>query len=498
MGKTVLEMTGIKKSFSGIYALSGIDFSLELGEVHALLGENGAGKSTLIKVLGGIYQPDDGKIKINGTEVKINNVPEARKNGIGIIHQEIVLVPYLTVAQNLFLGREIVKNGVVDRKETNRRAEEMISSLGVNISAEAVVESLTIAQQQMVEIVKAVSFNGKIIVMDEPTSSLSQEEVEQLFKIIARLKEKQVSIIYISHRMEELFRISDRVTVIRDGAYVGTRRTSETNPGELVAMMVGRDLESFYTRDFQDLSKQEIALEVKNLTSEGTFENVSFQVHKGEILGFAGLVGAGRSEIMESIFGVRPYQSGDVYLNGRKITFKNPAQAIKAGIAMVPEDRKKQGLVLGNSVSFNLTLASLRYYMNGIAISEKKKKTVIDTYFEKLRIKAASPKIEVGSLSGGNQQKVVLGKWLATKPDVLILDEPTRGVDVNAKFEIYTTINALAKEGIAIIMVSSELPEIINMCDNVCVVREGRLVGKLPKEGLSQEEIMKYAAGGVE
>lgn len=498
MGKTVLEMTGIKKSFSGIYALSGIDFSLELGEVHALLGENGAGKSTLIKVLGGIYQPDDGKIKINGTEVKINNVLEARKNGIGIIHQEIVLVPYLTVAQNLFLGREIVKNGVVDRKETNRRAEEMISSLGVNISAEAVVESLTIAQQQMVEIVKAVSFNGKIIVMDEPTSSLSQEEVEQLFKIIARLKEKQVSIIYISHRMEELFRISDRVTVIRDGAYVGTRRTAETNPGELVAMMVGRDLESFYTRDFQDLSKQEIALEVKNLTSEGTFENVSFQVHKGEILGFAGLVGAGRSEIMESIFGVRPYQSGDVYLNGRKITFKNPAQAIKAGIAMVPEDRKKQGLVLGNSVSFNLTLASLRYYMNGIAISEKKKKTVIDTYFEKLRIKAASPKIEVGSLSGGNQQKVVLGKWLATKPDVLILDEPTRGVDVNAKFEIYTTINALAKEGIAIIMVSSELPEIINMCDNVCVVREGRLVGKLPKEGLSQEEIMKYAAGGVE
>lgn len=498
MGKTVLEMTGIKKSFSGIYALSGIDFSLELGEVHALLGENGAGKSTLIKVLGGIYQPDEGRIKINGTEVKINNVPEARKNGIGIIHQEIVLVPYLTVAQNLFLGREIVKNGVVDMKETNARAEEMISSLGVNIAADAVVETLTIAQQQMVEIVKAVSFNGRIIVMDEPTSSLSQEEVEQLFKIIARLKEKQVSIIYISHRMEELFRISDRVTVIRDGAYVGTRKTSETNANELVAMMVGRDLESFYTRDFQDLEKQEVALEVRNLTSEGTFEDVSFRVRKGEILGFAGLVGAGRSEIMESIFGVRAHQRGEIYLHGKRVDFKNPAQAITAGIAMVPEDRKKQGLVLGNSVSFNLTLASLRYYMNGIAISEKKKKTVIDTYFEKLRIKAASPKIEVGSLSGGNQQKVVLGKWLATKPDVLILDEPTRGVDVNAKFEIYTTINALAKEGIAIIMVSSELPEIINMCDNVCVVREGRLVGKLSKDELSQEEIMKYAAGGVE
>lgn len=498
MGQTVLEMQGIKKSFSGIYALSGIDFSLELGEVHALLGENGAGKSTLIKVLGGIHQPDCGVIKIGGKEVRIHNVPEARENGIGIIHQEIVLVPYLTVAQNLFLGREIVKNGVVDMAETNRRAEEMIAALGVKIGADTIVEELTIAQQQMVEIVKAVSFNGKIIVMDEPTSSLSNEEVEQLFEIIAKLKEEKVSIIYISHRMEELFRISDRVTVIRDGEYVGTKKTSETNPNELVAMMVGRDLESFYSRDFQDLEKAETMLEVKNLTCEGVFEDISFRVRKGEILGFAGLVGAGRSEIMESIFGARPHQSGEILLNGKKVEFKNPMQAIKAGISLVPEDRKKQGLVLGNSVSFNLTLASLRFYMNGIAISEKKKRTVIDQYFGRLRIKAASPDIEAGSLSGGNQQKVVLGKWLATKPDVLILDEPTRGVDVNAKFEIYSTINHLAKEGIAIIMVSSELPEIINMCDNVCVIRDGRMAGKLAKDELSQEGIMKYAAGGVE
>lgn len=498
MGQTVLEMTGIKKSFSGIYALNGIDFSLELGEVHALLGENGAGKSTLIKVLGGIHQPDCGTIKINGKEVKIHNVPEARENGIGIIHQEIVLVPYLTVAQNLFLGREIVRHGVVDLEETNQRAAEMIASLGVDIDSGEIVENLTIAQQQMVEIVKAVSFNGKIIVMDEPTSSLSNEEVEQLFEIIARLKAKKVSIIYISHRMEELFRISDRVTIIRDGAYVGTRKTLETNPGELVAMMVGRDLESFYARDFKDLTNAEVALEVKNLTSQGSFWDVSFQVRKGEILGFAGLVGAGRSEIMESIFGARPHQAGEIFLHGEKQDFKNPMQAIRAGVALVPEDRKKQGLVLENSVAFNLTLASLRFYMNGIAISEKKKKSVIDEYFAKLRIKAASAQIEAGSLSGGNQQKVVLGKWLATKPDVLILDEPTRGVDVNAKFEIYGAINALAKEGIGIIMVSSELPEIINMCDNVCIMRAGKLVGKLAKEELSQEEIMKYAAGGVE
>lgn len=282
MGQTVLEMKGIRKSFSGFYALSGIDFSLELGEVHALLGENGAGKSTLIKVLGGIYQPDSGTIRINGEEVKIRNVPEAREKGIGIIHQEIVLVPYLTVAQNLFLGREIVRHGMVDVPEMNRRAAEMIASLGVNIKAEEYVENLTIAQQQMVEIVKAVSFNGNIIVMDEPTSSLSNEEVEQLFQIISVLKEKKVSIVYISHRMEELFRISDRVTVIRDGAYVGTRRTSETNPNELVAMMVGRDLESFYARDFKDLSGAETALEVRSLTCEGVFEKSAFRCTEGK------------------------------------------------------------------------------------------------------------------------------------------------------------------------------------------------------------------------
>lgn len=262
--------------------------------------------------------------------------------------------------------------------------------------------------------------------------------------------------------------------------------------------MVGRDLESFYARDYCDMEKAEVAMSVKGLTCDGTFEDVSFDVHKGEILGFSGLVGAGRSEIMESIFGARPYTKGEVYLKGEKVHFKNPMQAIKAGVALVPEDRKKQGLVLGNSVAFNMTLSSLRFYMNGIAISEKKRKAVIDEFSQKLRLKAASPDIEAGSLSGGNQQKVVLGKWLATKPEVLILDEPTRGVDVNAKFEIYTTINELAKQGIAIIMISSELPEIINMCDNVCVVRAGKLVGKLKKDELTQEEIMKYAAGGVE
>lgn len=502
MGKTILEMLDIKKSFSGIYALSGIDFSLEMGEVHALLGENGAGKSTLIKVLGGIYKPDSGKIRINGEEVEITGVTDAQAKGIGIIHQEIVLVPYLTVAQNIFLGREIKSRfGTVDMRETNRRAEEMLASLGVNISADALVDTLTIAQQQMVEIVKAVSFDGKIIVMDEPTSSLSNEEVEQLFGIIERLKANNVSIIYISHRMEELFRISDRVTVIRDGAYVGTKKTSETNANELVAMMVGRELKSFYARDYNDLEHAETALEVKNLTCEGVFSDVSFRVRKGEILGFAGLVGAGRSEIMECIFGARKYESGEVLVKGQPVHFASPMEAIKAGVGLVPEDRKKQGLVLGNTVGFNLTLASIDSYINGIAISDKKCMEIINKYKDELRIRAVSDRVEsveAGSLSGGNQQKVVLGKWLAIKPEVLILDEPTRGVDVNAKFEIYSVINELAKSGIAVIMVSSELPEIINMCDNVCVIKAGKLTGKLERSELSQERIMQYAAGGEE
>ena len=490
MGQTVLEMIGIKKSFSGIYALSGIDFSLELGEVHALLGENGAGKSTLIKVLGGIYQPDSGIIKVNGKEVKINGVPAARENGIGIIHQEIVLVPYLSVAQNLFLGREIrTKLGTLDFAEMNRRAEEMISSLGVNIKADTIVENLTIAQQQMVEIVKAVSFNGKIIVMDEPTSSLSNEEVEQLFEIIENLRKKQVSIIYISHRMEELFRISDRVTVIRDGAYVGTKKTSETSPNELVAMMVGRDLESFYARDYCDMDKAEVALEVKNLSQTGVFEDISFSVHKGEILGFSGLVGAGRSEIMEAVFGATRPTSGEVILGGKPVHFKNPMQAIKAGIALVPEDRKKQGLVLGNSVAFNLTLSSLRFYMNGIAISEKKRGEVIDHYSQRLRIKAASPEIEAGSLSGGNQQKLIIARELNNHAKVIVASQPTRGLDIGATEFVRQQLIDQRNAGKGVMLISADLEEIMALSDRIAVLFGGKIVGILNREEATVQKI---------
>ncbi|MDD2458578.1 MAG: sugar ABC transporter ATP-binding protein [Eubacteriales bacterium] len=495
MHQKVLEMKNIEKSFSGTHALRGINFDLELGEVHALLGENGAGKSTLIKILGGIHRPDSGTIVISGTEVKMENVHAAQKHGIGIIHQEIVLVPYLSVAANIFLGREPLNRfGLKDINLINSRATEMVRELGLNLDVRKPVVELTIAQQQMVEIIKAISFNVKILVMDEPTSSLSEEEVDKLFEIIGRLKKADVSIIYISHRMEELFKISDRITVIRDGTYVGTKKTTETKHDELVSMMVGRSLKNFYTRTECEIG--EVVLAVDKLTKNGVFKNVSFQVRSGEILGFSGLIGSGRSEIMTAIFGGIPFDNGDVYLQNKKVRIRSTKQATDFGIGMVPEDRKKQGLMLNNTVGFNLTLASLKYLAKGFLVSTSKKKNVIQKYLQDLRIKTSSADALVSSLSGGNQQKVVLGKWLATKPKLLILDEPTRGVDVGAKSEIYAIINQLASEGIAIILVSSELPEIINMSDSVCVVRNGQIVKQLGRTELTQENIMLYATGG--
>lgn len=495
MDKVILEMENISKSFGATQALKDINFSLKLGEVHALLGENGAGKSTLIKVLGGIHKPDGGTIRINGQEVKMNGIHDAQASGIGIIHQEIVLVPHLTVTENIFLGREIMtKIHTRDMKKMNQMALEMTEKLGLHLDVTTPIGKLSIAQQQMVEIVKAISFNVRILVMDEPTSSLSDEEVSKLFETMARLKEQQVSIIYISHRMEELFAVTDSVTVMRDGTYVGTVETAKTDTDELVSMMVGRSLTNYYTRTYNEM-KDEV-LRVEHLTKKGVFQDVSFSVRSGEILGFSGLVGAGRSEIMQAVFGNETFEQGEIYLSGEKVHLKNSLEAIRKGIAMVPEDRKKQGLTLINSVGYNITLASLDAVMSGPLLNEGKRNTVIGQYMNELSIKAASKDIAVSSLSGGNQQKVVLAKWLATKPKVLILDEPTRGVDVGAKAEIYAIINRLASEGMAVIMISSELPEIINMCDNVCIIREGRLVGKLGREELAQEEIMRYATGG--
>ncbi|RRJ65676.1 sugar ABC transporter ATP-binding protein [Paenibacillus oralis] len=496
MADNLLEMHGIAKSFGGTHALKGIDFELKAGEIHALLGENGAGKSTLIKILGGIHKPDRGQIFIDGQAADIDSVQSARAYGIGIIHQEIVLVPYLSVAENIFLGREPVnKWGFKDEKRMKNEAKSMIERLGLNIDVTTLVGELTVAQQQLIEIVKAISFNVKILVMDEPTSSLSDEEVGRLFVTMEKLRRQNVGIIYISHRLEELFKMADRITVIRDGSYVGTKRTSDTNTEDLVAMMVGRELESFYTRTYS--VRDEEVLRVEGLSRGGAFEDVSFRVRKGEILGFSGLVGAGRSELMQTIFGAYRHNRGRIYLNGKEVSFKNCSQAIAKGIAMVPEDRKDQGLVLENSVGFNLTLTNLDQLMGSrFLISEKKRSEQIGKYVSDLNIKTASADIEVSSLSGGNQQKVVIAKWLATNPRLLILDEPTRGVDVGAKSEIYAIINRLANEGLAIVMVSSDLPEIINMCDSVCVMRSGKLVAQLNREELSQENIMRYATGG--
>lgn len=491
----ILKMDGIEKQFAGVYALKGVQLSLERGEVHALLGENGAGKSTLIKILGGIYKSDGGTICIDNKEVKIDSVKDAQEQGISIIHQEIVLVPHISVAQNIFLGREpLNKYGLKDLKKMNQEAQKMVQALGLDIDVTEEVSQLSIAKQQMVEIIKAVSFNAKIIVMDEPTSSLAVNEVEHLFEIIKKLKNQGVSIIYISHKLNELFSITDRITILRDGTYIDTKVTAKTNMDELISLMVGRELTEYYTRSEHTIG--DVAFEALNLNQKGVFEDVSFYINSGEIVGFAGLVGAGRSEIMKAIFGVDRLDSGKLLLHGKEVKIRNVKDAIDLKIALIPEDRKKEGLILKNSVEFNMTVTVQDEYKKGIKVDNVKKSKIVNEYLNAFSIKTSSPKQLTNKLSGGNQQKIVLAKWLATKPEILILDEPTRGVDVGAKSEIYTIIDKLAKEGMAVILISSELPELINMCDRIIVVADGRITGELSREKFSQEKIMYFATGG--
>jgi len=498
-GKTVenyvLEMRKIDKKFTGVYALQGVDLKLQKGEVHALLGENGAGKSTLIKVLGGIYKADSGQILVEGKEVTIQSVKEAQQLGINIVHQEIVLVPHISVAENIFLGREpVTKAGFKDKRKMIREARELVMQLGLDIDVTRDVYFLTIAQQQLVEIIKAVSFNSKIIVMDEPTSSLAEREVEYLFEVIRKLRQQGVGIIYISHKLNELFTITDKITVLRDGQYVDTKVTKETTMDELIKMMVGRDLKEYYSRGKHSIG--DVAFEVKGLSQKGIFENVSFKINKGEIVGFAGLVGAGRSEIMQAIFGVAPFDSGEIYLEGQKVKLKSVRDAIKKGIALIPENRKKEGLILKNTVAFNITLTVQDQYKKFIHVNRKKHDELVSKYIQAFSIKTPSQDQLVNNLSGGNQQKIVLSKWLATAPKVLILDEPTRGIDVGAKSEIYTIIDKLAQEGMAVILISSELSELINMCDRIYIAAQGQITGELDHEDFDQEKIMYHATGG--
>jgi len=495
VGNYVLEMKNINKKFASVYALEGVNLQLKKGEVHALLGENGAGKSTLIKVLGGIYKADDGQIFVAGKPVVIQSVREAQALGINIVHQEIVLVPHISVAENIFLGREpVTKTGLKDKKKMYQEAEKLVKQLGLNIDVKKDVYYLTIAQQQLVEIIKAVSFNSQIIVMDEPTSSLAEREVDYLFEVINKLKKQKVSIIYISHKLNELFSITDRITVMRDGKYVDTKETKTTSIDELIKMMVGRDLTEYYSRGEHTIGEK--ALEVKDLSRKGKLENVSFYIKKGEIVGFAGLVGAGRSEIMQGVFGVSPIDSGEIYLDGKKVKFKNVQDAIDHGVALIPEDRKKEGLVLKNTVGYNITLTVQDQYKKFVYVNRKKRDDIIHKYIKAFSIKTPSAEQLVNKLSGGNQQKIVLAKWLATNPKVLILDEPTRGVDVGAKSEIYKIIDQLAGEGMAVILISSELTEIINMCDRIYVVAQGQITGELNREDFNQEKIMYHATGG--
>ncbi len=494
MRTEALRMENISMEFSGVYVLSDMQLQVDRGSIHALVGENGAGKSTLIKILGGIYKPKTGKIFIDGTESSIHNVQDAQKKGISIIHQEISLVPSLSIAENVFLGRELSKLGFKSEGKMFSMAQEMIDALGIDLSARTIVSGLTIAQQQLVEIIKAVSFNTHILVLDEPTSSLSLKETQRLFDIIRRLQGKGVATIYISHKMDEIFEISDHITVIRDGRYIDTVPTSQTSSEEVVRKMVGRSIEQFYVRSYNELSK--VALRVENLTKRGVFADVNFEVRYGEVLGFAGLVGAGRSEIMHAVFGADKYDSGEILIDGSAVHISCPQQAISLGMSMVPESRKEQGLVLINDVGFNIALANVDRLKGRMFLSCKKRHALACQYIERMHIKTRSDAQAVFELSGGNQQKVLLGKWLANQPKILILDEPTRGVDVGAKTEIYAIINELAAEGMAIILVSSELSEIINMCDNVCVVHEGRITGRLSREEFSQDKIMHYATGG--
>ena len=495
MSEFLLEMKNISKSFPGVKALQHVDFQLKSGEIHALLGENGAGKSTLIKVLGGIYIAEEGEILIDGKPVGIHGVNDARDNGISIIHQELVLVPHMTVAENIFLGREPMGSFGVDTRRMIADAQKMLDRFDLGIDAASEIYDLSIAQQQMVEIVKAISFNCRILVMDEPTSSISDREVEQLFEIMRNLASQGVGIIYISHKMSELNEVCDRVTVLRDGTYVGTRVVAETPRDELIAMMVGRELSNYYTRDH--VKDTPVFFKAEHIDdgkkSHKRVNDVSFEVRQGEIVGFAGLVGAGRSETMQCIFGLTRGAKGTITLDGQNLNIKTPVDAMKYGISLVPENRKLEGLYHVQSVSFNSTIEVLHEFINKLMVNRARESEITQEYIDKMHTKTPSHEQSVTNLSGGNQQKVMIGRWLATHPKLLILDEPTRGVDVGAKAEIYEIMNELTKQGVSIIMISSELPEIINMADRVYVMYDGRITGCIDYEDVSQEAIMKLA-----
>jgi inositol transport system ATP-binding protein len=489
---SLLEMKDISKSFTGVNVLRDVHFKLEKGTVHALMGENGAGKSTLMKILAGITKSDKGSICINGKSVEINSPSDSQNLGIAMIHQELSPIPGMTVAENIYFGREPGKSVFVDYRQLYKQTEELLDRLHIkNISPREKLQNLQVADQQLIEIAKAISYNAEIIIMDEPTSAITDKEVENLFVIINNLRKAGKGIIYISHKMDEVFRISDEITVLRDGAYVDSWKAKDINNDILIRNMVGRELSEIFPKVHVPIGEK--VLEVRNLTLQNKFHNINFDVRRGEILGIAGLVGAGRTEVMQALFGLTPADEGEIIFEGKKLNPREPREAIKNGLAFVTEDRKGEGLVPYMSVAHNITLASMKDFDKNFLIDMKSEDDVIQRQIASLRIRSYGKEQLVTSLSGGNQQKVVLAKWLIRKPKLLILDEPTRGIDVGAKSEIYKIMCDFVAKGNSIIMISSEMPEVMGMADRIVVLSNRKLGGELNREEFVQENIMRLA-----
>ena len=490
-----IEMKGIDKAFGSNQVLKNAGFFLKDGEVHALMGENGAGKSTLMKILTGVYTRDAGTVLVDGKEVVYKNPQEAEKAGIVFIYQELNVLFDLTVEENLFMGKEITKGfGICDRKAMRAKAQEVMDKMGVNIPVNAVMSDLSVGQQQMVEICKALMADAKVIIMDEPTAALTASETRGLFEVINSLRKKGVSIVYISHRMEEIFELCDRITVLRDGEYVGTENIAEIDLDHVVQMMIGRTIGERFPKRESHIGKE--VLRVEGLTSGKLFKDVNFDVKAGEVLGVSGLMGAGRTEIMQAIFGNLPVESGKIFIDGKEIKIKNPRQAIANGIGFITEDRKVEGLLLEKSIAENIHIANLGKVSNGFVLNKEKQMSLAKKGIDEFKVRCFGPHHECGNLSGGNQQKIVLAKWVYTDPKILILDEPTRGVDIGAKKEIYNIINQMAADGVAVIMVSSELPEVLGMSDRIAVVHEGKITGILDAADADQAKVMTLATGG--
>jgi rhamnose transport system ATP-binding protein len=492
-GAQAVELRGVHKSFGGVRALRGVDLALRKHEIHALVGENGAGKSTLVRILGGVHQPDEGEVLTGGEKVHLHGPADARARGVAVIYQEPALFPDLDIAENIFMGRQPRSRLGIDWREMYREVNELLESFGVTLDARTPVQGLSVADQQLVEIAKALSLDAQVVVMDEPTAALSSRETEQLFGIVRELRDRGVAVLFISHRLEEVFELADIVTVLRDGERVVTAPVAELDTTTLIRHMVGRELGELFPKEDAEIGGP--LLEVRGLTRQGIFRDISFILRRGEILGLAGLVGAGRTEVARALFGIDRVDSGEIVLRGEPASIDSPSEAVAAGMAFVPEDRQHQGLVLEMAIEQNTTLPILRRLTRLGLIQRRRERSVAREFTDRLQVKAAGLSEPATSLSGGNQQKVVLAKWLATDPAILILDEPTRGIDIGTKAEVHRIVSGLAGQGLAILLISSELPEVLAMADRVIVMHEGRLTGEFTHEEADQERIMRAATG---